>query len=63
MLEVTDFAVLGDLLAELAAAGGRSTGLPGSLDPDNPVHVEARRRAAADACAGPTPTPRRWASG
>lgn len=49
MAEVTDFTILGDLLAELAAAGGAVDGPNWVLDPDNPVHVEARRQAAADA--------------
>lgn len=49
VLEVTDFAVLGDLFAELAAAGAAVTGPSWSLDPDNPAHAEARRLAAADA--------------
>jgi len=49
ILEVTEFAALGDLLAELATAGGAVDGPDWVLDPDNPVHVEARRQAAADA--------------
>jgi uncharacterized protein len=49
IVEVVDFTVLGDLLAELAAAGGAVDGPNWVLDPDNPVHVEARRQAAADA--------------
>lgn len=48
-VEVVDFAVLGDLLAELAAAGASVTGPSWQLDLTNPVHEEARRRAAADA--------------
>jgi uncharacterized protein YggE len=49
VLEVTGFAVLGDLMAELAAAGGAVDGPHWVLDADNPVYEEARRRAAADA--------------
>lgn len=49
IVEVVDFTVLGDLLAELAAAGGAVDGPNWVLDADNPVHVEARRQAAADA--------------
>ena len=48
-VEVVDFAVLGDLLAELAAAGASVDGPEWQLDPTNPVHGEVRRLAAADA--------------
>jgi len=48
-VEVVDFAVLGDLLAELAAAGASVDGPAWQLDPTNPVHGEVRRLAAADA--------------
>jgi len=47
--EVIDFAVLGDLLAELAAAGGAVDGPTWLLDPTNPVHGQVRGLAAADA--------------
>ncbi len=49
VVEVVDFAVLGDLLAELAAAGGAVDGPAWQLDPSNPVHGQVRGRAAADA--------------
>jgi uncharacterized protein YggE len=49
VVEVADFAVLGDLLAELAAAGAAVDGPTWQLDPTNPVHGEVRRMAAADA--------------
>jgi len=48
-VEVVDFSVLGDLLAELAAAGAAVDGPTWQLDPTNPVHHEVRRLAAADA--------------
>jgi hypothetical protein len=49
VVEVADFAVLGDLLAELAAAGAAVDGPTWQLDPTNPVHGEVRQLAAADA--------------
>ena len=49
VVEVADFAVLGDLLAELAAAGAAVDGPTWQLDPTNPVHRQVRRAAAADA--------------
>ena len=49
VVEVVDFSVLGDLLAELAAAGAAVDGPTWQLDPTNPVHHEVRRLAAADA--------------
>jgi len=49
VLELTDFARLGDLFAELAAAGGAVSGPDWRLDPANAVHIEARRLAAEDA--------------
>jgi uncharacterized protein len=49
VIEVVDFAVLGDLLAELAAAGAAVDGPTWQLDPTNGVHTEVRRLAAADA--------------
>lgn len=49
VVEVADFAVLGDLLAELAAAGGAVDGPSWQLDPTNPVHSQVRGLAAADA--------------
>ena len=49
LLEVTDFARLGELFGELAAAGGAVAGPYWHLDIDNPVHAEARRLAAEDA--------------
>jgi hypothetical protein len=49
LLDVTDFSRLGDLFAELAAAGGAVQGPTWSVDPTNPAHDEARRLAAADA--------------
>jgi uncharacterized protein YggE len=49
VVELTDFARLGDLFAELAAAGGAVSGPDWRLDPANPVHIEARRLAAEDA--------------
>jgi hypothetical protein len=49
MLELTDFARLGDLFADLAAAGGAVSGPDWQLDPTNPVHAAARRLAAEDA--------------
>ncbi|MEA2686109.1 MAG: uncharacterized protein QOE93_1304 [Actinomycetota bacterium] len=47
--EVVDFSVLGDLLAELAAAGGAVDGPTWELDLTNPVHGRARELAGADA--------------
>ncbi|MEA2974235.1 MAG: uncharacterized protein QOG82_2693 [Actinomycetota bacterium] len=49
VVEVVDFAVLGDLLAELAVAGAAVDGPTWQLDPTNPVHQEVRRLAAIDA--------------
>ncbi len=49
VVEVLDFAVLGDLLAELAAAGAAVDGPTWQLDPTNPVHGQVRALAAADA--------------
>jgi uncharacterized protein len=49
VVEVIDFAVLGDMLAELAAAGGAVDGPTWQLDPTNPVHGRVRGLAAADA--------------
>ena len=45
VVEVVDFSVLGDLLAELAAAGGAVDGPTWQLDPTNPVHGEVRELA------------------
>ena len=41
--------MLGDFLAELAAAGAAVDGPTWQLDPTNPVHREVRQIAAADA--------------
>ena len=49
VVEVVDFSVLGDLMAELAAAGAAVDGPTWQLDPTNPVHQDVRRLAAADA--------------
>ncbi len=49
VVEVVDFAVLGDLVAELAAAGAAVDGPTWQLDPTNPVHAQVRALAAADA--------------
>jgi uncharacterized protein len=49
LLDVTDFARLGDLFAELAAAGGAVQGPTWTIEPTNPAQDEARRLAAADA--------------
>ncbi len=49
VVEVVDFSVLGDLLAEAAAAGGAVDGPSWELDPINPVHLDVRRLAATDA--------------
>jgi len=49
VVEVVDFAVLGDLLAELAAAGAAVVGPTWQLDPTNPVHGDVRTLAATDA--------------
>jgi uncharacterized protein len=49
VLDVVDFARLGDLIAELAAAGAAISGESWRLDPTNPAHGEARRLAADDA--------------
>ena len=49
VVEVVDFAVLGDLLAELAAAGAAVDGPMWQLDPNNPVHTHVKTMAAAGA--------------
>jgi uncharacterized protein YggE len=49
LLDVTDFAGLGDLFAELAAAGGAVGGPTWHVDVTNAAHDEARRLAATDA--------------
>lgn len=49
VVEVTDFARLGDLMAELTSAGAQLAGPSWQLDPDNAAHTEARRAAAEDA--------------
>jgi uncharacterized protein YggE len=49
VVEIIDFAVLGDLLAELAAAGGAVDGPTWQIDPTNPVYQHVRGLAAADA--------------
>jgi len=49
LLEVVDFARLGDLFADVAGAGGAVAGPYWRLDPANPAHAEARRLAAEDA--------------
>jgi uncharacterized protein len=49
VLEVTDLARLGDLMAELATAGAALNGPTWQLDPDNAAHTAARRAAAQDA--------------
>ena len=49
VVEVADFAVLGDLLAELAAAGAEVDGPDWLLDPTNPIHGRVRGVAGADA--------------
>jgi hypothetical protein len=49
LLDVVDFTALGDLFAELAAAGGAVTGPTWHVDRTNAAHDEARRQAAADA--------------
>ena len=48
-LDVTDVTRLGDLIAELSAAGGAVAGPYWQLNRDNAAHREARRLAAADA--------------
>lgn len=48
-LEVVTFARLGDLFAELAAAGATVTGPRWQLDSANPVYAQVRQRAAQDA--------------
>lgn len=48
-LEVVDLAVLGDLVAELTAAGADISGPNWQLDPANPARAAARRDAARDA--------------
>jgi uncharacterized protein YggE len=49
VLEVTDFARLGDLFAGLVGAGGAVAGPFWSVDATNPAYGEARRLAAEDA--------------
>jgi len=49
VLEVMDFARLGELIADLVAAGGAVSGPFWQLDATSPVHGEARRLAAEDA--------------
>jgi uncharacterized protein YggE len=49
VLDVTDLARLGDLIADLAGAGAALTGPTWELDADSPVHTEVRRAAATDA--------------
>ena len=49
VLEVTGFEQLGELIAELAAAGAATSGPSWQLDPGNAAHREARRLAAEDA--------------
>jgi len=48
-VEVIDFSQLGELIAELTAAGGAVSGPAWLLDDANPAHGEARRLAAEDA--------------
>jgi uncharacterized protein len=49
-LEITNFARLGALMAELPIAGASSVyGPEWEVDPSNPVHEQARRAAATDA--------------
>jgi len=48
-VEVTDFSQLGELIAEVTAAGGAVSGPTWRLDESNPAHREARRTAAEDA--------------
>jgi uncharacterized protein YggE len=49
VVEVVDFGRLGNLVAELVAAGGEVHGPHWQLDPTNAAHGEARRLAAEDA--------------
>ena len=49
VLEVTAFGDLGELIAELSAAGASLAGPFWQLDPDNPAYNRARRLAAEDA--------------
>ncbi|WP_354697616.1 hypothetical protein DSM112329_03252 [Paraconexibacter sp. AEG42_29] len=49
IVEVTDLAALGALIAELTAAEGAVTGPEWALDPANPAHEEVRTAAARDA--------------
>lgn len=48
-VEVTDFSQLGELIAELTAAGGAVSGPTWRLDESNLAHSQARRLAAEDA--------------
>ena len=49
VVEVTDFAQLGELIAELTSAGAAVSGPNWCLDDSNPAYREARRAAAEDA--------------
>lgn len=49
VIEVVDLARVGDLLAQLVAAGAAVTGPWWELDASHPARHEARRRAAEDA--------------
>lgn len=49
VLEVVDLGVLGELMAELTAAGAAVVGPSWVLDVDNPIRSEARQLAALDA--------------
>jgi uncharacterized protein YggE len=49
VLEVTELPRLGELMAELTAAGAALVGPTWQLDTDNAAHTEARRAAAEDA--------------
>lgn len=49
VIEVIDFARLGELVSQLAGAEATLSGPYWQLDPANPVHVEARRLAAENA--------------
>jgi uncharacterized protein len=48
-VELTNFEVLGDLIAELVTAGGDLVDVAWELDRSNPVHGDVRRMAAEDA--------------
>jgi uncharacterized protein len=49
VLDVTDLAALGEVIAQLAAAGAAISGPEWQIDPGNAAYSEARRLAAADA--------------